>query len=140
MLQMSDKIYIDTNIWVYLYSDEKRKSKKSEELIKTNFNQIIISTQVLNELFNVLVFKLKIKTKEETRQIVSDLINSFDTVLISSATIVKAIDISIKYQYRFYDSLMLAIALQNQCNIFYSEDLQDGQILEEQLTIINPLK
>jgi len=108
--------------------------------VNSNFNQIVISTQVLNELFNVLAIKLKLKTKEETREIIKDLISSFELAFLSGNLIIKAIDLSIKYQFRFYDSLMISIALQQQCNIFYSEDLQNGQVIENKLTIINPFK
>jgi len=137
---MKDRIYLDTNIWVYLYSDTEIKSIKADELVNSNFNQIVISTQVLNEFFNVLAIKLKLKTKEETREIIKDLISSFELAFLSGDLIIKAIDLSIKYQFRFYDSLMISIALQQQCNIFYSEDLQNGQVIENKLTIINPFK
>jgi len=138
--QMRDRIYIDTNIWVYLYSETEIKSAKASELINSDFNQIVISTQILNELFNVLAIKLKIKTKEETKEIINDLISSFEISVLTGELIIKAIDLSIKYQFRFYDSLMVSIALHQQCKIFYSEDLQNGQVIENKLTIINPFK
>ena len=134
---MKDKVFIDTNILVYLYSED-RKSKKAESIINNNFDYSIISTQVLNELFNVLAIKTKIKTKEESRKIISTLINSFEIALITNELVLDAIDISIKYQYRFFDSLMIAVALNENCNKFYSEDLHHGHVIDEQLTIINP--
>jgi predicted nucleic acid-binding protein len=59
---MIDRIYIDTNILVYLYSETGIKSVKVRKLINSDFNQIVISTQILNELFNILAIKLKLKT------------------------------------------------------------------------------
>jgi predicted nucleic acid-binding protein len=45
-----------------------------------------------------------------------------------------------KYQYSFYDSLIISAALSCNCKTLYTEDMQDGQIIENSLTIINPLK
>jgi len=44
----------------------------------------------------------------------------------------------VKYQYRYWDSLVIATALLNGCDILYSEDLHEGQLIEDKLTIINP--
>jgi predicted nucleic acid-binding protein len=43
-----------------------------------------------------------------------------------------------RYQYSYFDSLILASALEAGCQILYSEDLQDGQRIENQLMIVNP--
>ncbi|MCF8370013.1 MAG: PIN domain-containing protein [Bacteroidales bacterium] len=99
-----------------------------------------MSTQVLNELVNVLAYKLRVKTKEETREIISDLMETFEVSIITNQMIVKAIEISIKYQYRFFDSLMISCALEKGCKILYSEDMQDNQVIEDTLTIINPFR
>lgn len=53
---MKDKILRDTNLWVYLYSDHE-KSKKVEKLIEENFESIILSAQIIGELYNVLTKK-----------------------------------------------------------------------------------
>lgn len=58
--------------------------------------------------------------------------------LIDQATILSAFKSSVQYQYSHWDSLIIASALQNNCNKLYSEDLQNGQIIEKKLTIINP--
>ncbi len=51
-----------------------------------------------------------------------------------------AIDIREKYKFQYYDSLIIATALENKCTILYSEDMQHGQIIERQLKIINPFR
>lgn len=51
-----------------------------------------------------------------------------------------AISIAERYKYSIYDGLILASALETGCNIFYSEDLQDGQVIERSLTIRNPFR
>ena len=68
---MKDNLFLDTNIWVYLYSDSA-KSVVAKKLIEKHFDQVVISTQVLTELYNVLV-KKKIKSKEEARKVIIEL-------------------------------------------------------------------
>jgi len=53
-------------------------------------------------------------------------------------TIKQAWKIGNKYGYAYYDSLIIASALENDCTILYSEDLHHGQIIEERLSIMNP--
>jgi predicted nucleic acid-binding protein len=43
-----------------------------------------------------------------------------------------------KYGYSWWDSLLLASSLEEECEILYSEDMQDGQLIEGVLTIRNP--
>ncbi|MDR0516418.1 MAG: hypothetical protein LBH25_05165 [Fibromonadaceae bacterium] len=43
-----------------------------------------------------------------------------------------------KYHYSWWDSLVLASALENGCQTFYSEDMQHKQIIESSIKIINP--
>ena len=57
MRPMNDKIFIDTNLWVYLFSDEVDKRDSVCKLVRENFKLIYISSQVLGELFNILTKK-----------------------------------------------------------------------------------
>jgi predicted nucleic acid-binding protein len=43
------------------------------------------------------------------------------------------------YQFSYWDSLIIASALETGCSILFSEDMQDGQVIESTLTIRNPL-
>lgn len=61
-----------------------------------------------------------------------------DIVSFSSDTQIKAINIKDKYKFQYYDSLIIATALENGCNTLYTEDMQHNQIIENQLKIINP--
>ncbi|MCY7350108.1 MAG: hypothetical protein LH606_05515 [Cytophagaceae bacterium] len=51
-----------------------------------------------------------------------------------------ALRIKGRYGYQFYDSLIIATALQVGCTVLYSEDMQDGQVIDLRLTILNPFK
>jgi predicted nucleic acid-binding protein len=43
-----------------------------------------------------------------------------------------------KYGFQLFDGIVVAAALEANCNILYSEDMQDGQIIENTLKIVNP--
>ncbi len=135
---MKDKILIDTNLWVYLYSDHAN-NKIVEKIINENFGSIILSSQIIGELYNVLT-KKNMKTRDGAFQIISEIISSFMISEINSLTVIKAIEINIKYGYSYWDSLVLSSALTSECLLLYSEDMQHGQIIEGQLKIINPFK
>jgi len=66
------------------------------------------------------------------------LVTNFEVAIISPKTISQAIDISILYQYRYFDSLMIACALENKCKIFYSEDMHHNHLIDNSLKIVNP--
>ncbi len=136
---MSDKIFVDTNLWVYLYADDsdKEKTETISSLVDKYFENITISTQVLGEFFHVLTRK-GLKEKEEARQMGLDISSSFNVVEVLQSTVIRAMDISIRNGYSYWDSLILAVALENNCSILYTEDMQDGQILENRLKITNP--
>jgi predicted nucleic acid-binding protein len=61
-----------------------------------------------------------------------------DPVPISLDTHRGAVAIAEKYGYSIYDALIASAALEAGCKTLYSEDLQDGQIINRQLTIRNP--
>lgn len=135
---MRDKIFVDTNLWVYLYSD-KPKGNIVKEFFDKHFANVTISTQVLGELFSVLT-KKDFKTKEEARDIISDLAMNFRVREINKSFVFKATEVSIKYKYSYWDSLIIASALEDDCSILYSEDLQHGQVIEDRLKIVNPFE
>lgn len=51
-----------------------------------------------------------------------------------------ALEIAQKYGLGIYDSLIVAAALEAHCSALYSEDLEDGQIINGKLTIRNPFR
>jgi len=43
-----------------------------------------------------------------------------------------------KYDFQIFDGIIVAAALEADCDILYSEDMQDGQVIENTLKIKNP--
>ena len=139
---MKDKVFVDTNVYIYfLLDDEKNlnKNQKAQNIIKQFSNkEIIISVQVLNEIYNTF---LKYKIKEDIIHQKLELIIS-KTKLIDTnlSTLNKCWQIRSKYNYSYWDSLIIASALQADCDILFTEDLQNNHIIEGKLKIINPFK
>jgi predicted nucleic acid-binding protein len=131
---MKDKIFADSNVWLYLLGNDLTKKQIALRLLQQGHT---ISTQVLAENSNVCRRKFLLDFPTTERHI-HNLITSCDIVLIQPATILKALGISQKYHFGFYDSVVIATALEAGCNILYSEDLQDGQVVEGEMTIMNP--
>lgn len=131
------KVFIDSNIIVYLVDNRsKEKTKKAQDFLSPDF---FISTQVITENVNVCLKKLHLN-KETTFDFARRILNRFRILQITEATLLKSFEISLKYQFSSWDSIIRATAILNNCCIIYSEDMQDGLIVENSVTIINPFK
>jgi predicted nucleic acid-binding protein len=137
--QMSDRVFLDANILVYLYSeDEGNKRDIAYKIV--NDSLCIISTQTLNEASNVWYKKYKLN-KAHIIKYLDEIESVCDQILlIQRKTINQALIIKDRYGCSYYDSLMLASALEGNCKIIFTEDLQDGQLIEDTLRIVNPYK
>jgi len=132
---MNDKIFIDTNIIVYAFSNDTQDNKDiSRNLLDTPF---LISMQVIFEFINVSTKKLKY-TKLEAVENAKELVLVSEMVFESEKILNKSIELFTKYSLQIFDSKIIATALLSGCNILYSEDLQDGLVIENKLRIINP--
>jgi predicted nucleic acid-binding protein len=96
----------------------------------------IISTQVLSELSNVLSKKFLFSWKE-ILSVYDEMAALFNVHVVNSATIAKAIALAERYKYSYYDSLILASAREAECATLFSEDFQDGQIIDG-VKVVNP--
>jgi predicted nucleic acid-binding protein len=130
------KCFFDTNLLVYLYSTDS-KSAIVESLIRAKFDEICLSIQVLNELYSVLTRK-KFRTKEEAQTIIHDLIENYRVYCLDERGIKRGIELNIQYHFSYWDSLILASALEAGCTKLYSEDFQHNQVIQNGLTILNP--
>jgi len=133
---MRDKVFLDTNIFIYYQrSDCPEKQNITKNLLANN--DCVASTQVLNEISNILTKKYP-KLENEIELLLRDITEYCIIVTISTKLIFKALKLHFRYKFSFFDSLMVVAALEANCSIFYSEDMQDGQVIENSLTIKNP--
>lgn len=138
---MSDKFFLDTNIFVYSFDQKnKQKQKKAEKLIVRALegHQGIISTQVVQEFFNVATRKFQQPLR------VHDCLSYLETVLTPLCDVFpsmllyqQGLRIQGETGYSFYDSLIIGAALSGQSRILYSEDLQNDQKIGS-LKIVDP--
>lgn len=133
---MKDRCFIDTNVLIYCYS-ETEPVKKFKAFEISNLADATISTQVLNELANVLSKKFKL-TWDEIENALEEVSGNYKILINHPESIKSACSIASKYRFSFYDSLIIASAIEAGCNILYSEDMQHNQLIETNLRIINP--
>ncbi|MCQ8106177.1 PIN domain-containing protein [Methylomonas sp. SURF-2] len=131
---MTARIFADTNLFVYAESQDRSKSEQAVAIIQRS---PVISTQVVNETVSVLTRKYGF-TLPEAHDIASSLLDLCEIVAVDAFTIRKAIDLATRYSLSHWDSLIVAAALLANCDILYSEDMQDGQIFDDRLTVMNP--
>ena len=133
---MPANIFLDTNIIIYCYSqDEPNKQQRALESVQSGTPWI--STQVVNETVNTLRRKFLLEYAQ-IGDVVDELKEKLKVATVSINTIQIALELSERYQYSYFDSLIIASSLEVGCDLLYSEDLQDGQNINNQLTIINP--
>jgi len=135
---MKDKVFLDTNVFIYTQSAiEPRKREISLDIVDEY--DCFTSTQVLNEVSNVLTKKLKMKINE-VKQIITAINDNCKVYVINYETVLRALDLKEHYGFSYYDSLIITSALENDCRYVFTEDLQDGQIIENSLKIKNIFK
>lgn len=134
---MRDRSFIDSNVILYSYSStESEKCQIANEII-FSLEKNLVSQQVINEVVNILYKKFKLNSKV-IEDVVLEIDNNIEVVNFSLKTQIKAIRIKEKYGFQYYDSLIVATALENGCTTLYTEDMQHNQNIENQLKIINP--
>ncbi len=138
---MNAEFFLDSNILLYCFDkDEPRKKKIAEMLVDQaiSHGKGVISYQVCQEFCNVLIHKAKHDFPlEKLTAYLDAVIFGLIRVYPSPKLYREALRIYEHTQYRFYDSLIVAAALESGAPILYSEDLQhDRQI--GHLRIVNP--
>jgi predicted nucleic acid-binding protein len=129
--------FFDTNVFVYAVVQDDPRSQQAEELIAEGGT---VSVQVLNEFVDVVGQKAKMPWDEVRFAIENIKALCPDPLPVTLDTHKEALAIAEKYGYRIYDALMVASALEARCTILYSEDMQDGQVIDGRLTIRNPFR
>lgn len=138
---MSDKYFIDTNIIVYSFDpNDQRKQNLARALIQNALKDQTgcISSQVIQEFLNVSTRKFNPPlSHQDSLRYLNVVLAPLCEVFTSLDLLRRTIEISGRWQYSLYDSMIITAALQVNCAVLYSEDLQHGQQIES-LTIVNP--
>ena len=138
---MNGKYFIDTNIFIYSFDASNiQKQNKSKEIIANALENSngIISYQVIQEFLNVSTKKFKSPLIiADAQRVLTTILEPLCEVFSSIELYHQALEISERWQYSFYDSLVLSAAIKADCKTIYSEDLQHRQTIQN-LQIINP--
>lgn len=133
------KVFLDTNILFYLYSDQDKSKKKTiiNWLDAHQYCQFYISIQVQKELYVSLTKKLKLD-KLEVRSVIQKT-NKLNVVVNTTDQVERAMELNILHSLSFFDGLIFAAAEFEECHILLSEDMQNEFSLKG-LQILNPFK
>jgi len=130
-------VFFDSNVLIYAMVSGDSRRDRAQQLVAQGG---VISVQVLNEFIAVARRKMRMPWE--------DVIEALDAVriLFPSPMVITldaheaALKIAQQYGFGIYDAMIAATALEANCSTLYSEDLQDGQVIEERLTIRNPFQ
>lgn len=135
---MNGKVFLDTNVLIYCYTGTE-PTKNAAALAVANSSNVCISTQVLQELANTLSRKFK-KSWAEIELVIDEVCQNFHVHRNSEQTVRGAARLAGRYGFSFYDSLILAAAIEVGCETVFSEDLQDGQVIDGKMSVLNPFR
>ena len=138
---MSDSatVFVDSNIWLYslLETSDESKSHVATVLLENESLEIVISTQVVNEITNNLLRKAN-APEPEVRFVIDDLYRLRQVIPLDQHIQTLASVLRERYQFSHYDGLIVSAALASGASILYTEDMHNGLVIEDKLTIVNP--
>lgn len=139
----SQPCFIDSNVWLYRFIINPRDvdaiAKQKIATTITNDSDVIISTQVVNEVCSNLIRKAGFNNTQ-IQTLFEELEQGCEILSVSLETLQSAVKIRSQYFLSFWDSLIVASAVLGNVKILYSEDMQDGLIINNTLQIINPFR
>lgn len=137
---MRDRVFLDTNVFLYVYDeDAPEKRTAAREVIGRHGleNELCISTQVIQEFYFNLSRKFARRLPEQAILRATEDLRDLTTIQVDVEMIFEAIALSKKIRISFWDALIVQAALQANCTLLVTEDLQHGRRLGG-LTIVNP--
>ncbi len=126
--------FFDTNILIYLVSSDTVKAERAEQVTA---NGGIISVQVLNEIANVVRRKMRLSWAE-THALMAAVRGLFQVNPVTIEIHESGLALAERFGFSTYDAMIAAAALAADCDILWSEDMQDGMVVEGRMKIVNP--
>ena len=126
--------FVDSNIFIYLLDETNpRKRDTARQVVRTALAEgsACISHQVIQETLQVMTGKLKVPvTFEDARRFLEETLVPLWRVMPSTKLYQRSLEVQQRYRYGFYDSLIIAAALEGGCRRLLSEDFQHGHQIE----------
>lgn len=133
------RCFVDTNVWLYAFTEPDDASKQAVAKAVVSRQDIVVSTQVINETCVNLLKKASLP-EVTIRQLVVAFYEKYVVTEIDRSILLTASELREKYSLSFWDSMIVASALRAGCEVLYTEDMQDGLKIEGRLTVVNPFK
>jgi len=134
------RAFFDSNVLIYADDNgELKKQKIARSLIEKHFSvgAAVVSVQVLQEYFNIVTKKQKMDAS--VARVKVELLSKFVAHVTLPEDVLLATDIYRLHKLSFWDSMIVRSAKQAECKILFSEDMQNGQIIDG-LQIVNPFE
>jgi predicted nucleic acid-binding protein len=135
------RCFVDSNIWLYRFifnpSDLSAIQKQQIATNVTSQENLLVSTQVINEVCANLIRKAGFDNSQ-IQNLIEDFSEGCEILPVSLETLQYAVKLRDRYLLSFWDSLIVASSVLGQASILYSEDMQNGLIIENSLQIVNP--
>lgn len=129
--------FIDTNVWLYAFidSDDALKTSQARQLIQSILP--VINVQVLNEVC-VNLLRRKIFDEPNIAVLIASFFQKYRVATTTESVLLNASQLRGKYSLSFWDSLIVSAALASGVEVLYTEDMQNGLMIEGKLKITNP--
>jgi predicted nucleic acid-binding protein len=129
--------FIDTNIWLYAFieTDDSVKSATARTLIQET--EPALSTQVINEVCVNFLRRANF-TEEQVSRLIESFYEKYPVIELNRSVLLTASRLRQRYSLSFWDSTIVASALDAGVSILYSENMQHGLTIEERLQVLNP--
>jgi predicted nucleic acid-binding protein len=134
---MPGKAFFDTNVLIYVLAQNDARTSRAEELLAAGG---VTGVQVLNEFVAVARRKMHMPWKDVAEALDAIRVLCPSPVPVTMPLHEAAVKIAERLGYEIYDALVVAAALEANCATLYSEDMQDGQVIERKLRIRNPFQ
>ncbi len=138
---MSGRFFLDTNIFAYSFDPGAASEMQiSERLIQKGIRtgKGVVSYQVVQEFFNVVFKKFPVPLSQgEAQAYFSSVFRPMLGTMFSAALLLRALGLREKHFIPWYDALILAAAIETECETLYTEDFQHGTRFEG-LQVQNP--
>jgi len=129
--------FIDTNLWLYalIEADDAAKCATARRLIQES--EPVISTQVISEVCVHLLRRAGF-TEEQIRRLIESFYEKYRVIELNRSVLLAASRLRQRYSFSFWDSTIVAAAMDAGVSVLYSEDMHPGLLVEERLELRNP--
>ncbi len=128
--------FFDSNVLLYATSLDRIKADRVRVLLGSGGT---ISVQVLNEIAHVAIRKFRMSWAD-TKSFLSTISDLLTVEPLTADTHATGLRLAERYGFAIYNSMIVAAALEADCDALWSEDMQDGLLVDHRLRIVNPFR